>query len=327
MAKKKIIFRSDAGINIGYGHFVRSLALAQMLKNDFDCAFATRLPSEYQKNEISNICRLIQLNSEETKFEDFINLLSGEEIVVLDNYFFSTDYQRNIKEKGCKLVCIDDIHDKHYVADVVINHGLDNPKLFSIEPYTKLCLGLDWALLRKPFIDAAQRCSNINNNMIERVVVNFGGVDYNNLTTQVIESLKGLTSITRIDAIVGDGFLFSKDNLNKDMIFLHRNISAEKIVSIFKSCDAAILSASTVCIEALACGTKIAAGYYVDNQIEFYQYLKKSNYIYGLGDLLKKNNVDDIPYVVSSMNRNDLPCRTNSIKTLCCRYINLFSQL
>ena len=29
------------------------------------------------------------------------------------------DYQRAIKQKGCRLVCVDDMHDKHYVADVV----------------------------------------------------------------------------------------------------------------------------------------------------------------------------------------------------------------
>ena len=37
---QKIIFRADAGAGIGYGHFIRSLALADMLKNDFDCVFS-----------------------------------------------------------------------------------------------------------------------------------------------------------------------------------------------------------------------------------------------------------------------------------------------
>lgn len=76
--------------------------------------------------------------------------------MVLDNYFFTTDYQRAIKEKGCCLVCVDDMHDKHYVADVVINHGLTDESLFDVEPYTKLCLGFDWALLRHPFIEAVK---------------------------------------------------------------------------------------------------------------------------------------------------------------------------
>ena len=72
--------------------------------------------------------------------------------MVLDNYFFTTDYQRAIKHKGCRLVCVDDMHDKHYVADVVINHGQTNPALFDVEFYTRLCLGFDWALLRLSLI-------------------------------------------------------------------------------------------------------------------------------------------------------------------------------
>ena len=42
-------------------------------------------------------------------------------IVVLDGYHFDTNYQTKIKQKGCKLVCIDDLHDKHFVADIIIH--------------------------------------------------------------------------------------------------------------------------------------------------------------------------------------------------------------
>ena len=49
---KKIFFRADAGYNIGYGHFVRTLALADILKKDFDCTFFTCHPTKHQINEI-----------------------------------------------------------------------------------------------------------------------------------------------------------------------------------------------------------------------------------------------------------------------------------
>jgi spore coat polysaccharide biosynthesis predicted glycosyltransferase SpsG len=64
-------------------------------------------------------CKCIPL-SEINHFDVFLSFLKGDEIVFLDNYFFTTDYQREIKERGCKLVCIDDMHDEHYVADVVL---------------------------------------------------------------------------------------------------------------------------------------------------------------------------------------------------------------
>lgn len=39
---QKIYFRADAGAEIGYGHFIRTLALADMLKDDFSCVFVTQ---------------------------------------------------------------------------------------------------------------------------------------------------------------------------------------------------------------------------------------------------------------------------------------------
>ena len=39
---KKIYFRADAGADIGYGHFIRSLSLASILKDKFECALFTK---------------------------------------------------------------------------------------------------------------------------------------------------------------------------------------------------------------------------------------------------------------------------------------------
>ena len=79
---QKIFFRADAGPSIGYGHFIRTLALADMLKDDFDVTFFTATPSDYQKTEMAKVCKYQSL-SEETKLNDFLSLLQGDEIVVL----------------------------------------------------------------------------------------------------------------------------------------------------------------------------------------------------------------------------------------------------
>ena len=104
--KKRILFRADANVQIGYGHFVRTLALADMLKDDFECVFYTQEPTEYQKRAVGEVCDLVALPSDETKFDVFLSCLSGNEIVFLDNYFFTSEYERQIKRKGCKLVCL-----------------------------------------------------------------------------------------------------------------------------------------------------------------------------------------------------------------------------
>ena len=39
MSTRKIYLRADAGYGIGYGHFIRTLALADMLKSDLTVYF------------------------------------------------------------------------------------------------------------------------------------------------------------------------------------------------------------------------------------------------------------------------------------------------
>ena len=84
--KRKIFFRADAAAHIGYGHFVRSLALADMLKDDFDCTFFTMSPTRYQQEEVAKVCKLVSLPSDDSRFDIFLGMISGDEIVVLDNY-------------------------------------------------------------------------------------------------------------------------------------------------------------------------------------------------------------------------------------------------
>ena len=86
--KRRICFRADADQRIGYGHFIRTLALADMLKDDFDCMFYLQTPSEYQKAELSKVFRYVELPADDSKFDLFLDALDGNEIVVLDNYFF-----------------------------------------------------------------------------------------------------------------------------------------------------------------------------------------------------------------------------------------------
>ena len=284
MAKKcKIYFRADAGPEIGYGHYIRSLALADMLKQDFDCTMFTQTPTDYQLHEAKGICPVIALPADNSKLDCFLNQLQGDEIVVLDNYFFTTDYQRAIKAQGCKLVCIDDIHDKHYVADVVINHGVDSKLPFDVEPYTKLCLGYPYALLRKPFLESVTEKRHKKG----MIVVCFGGSDPHNLTKRYVEQLIKNPWVEQVIAIVGDGYQYQETLSSFPNLEVHSKLSADAIANLFRSAEAVVCSASTTAYEALACGTRVYAGWYVDNQQDFYKHLCVMKSIIPLGNLLE----------------------------------------
>ena len=282
---QKICFRADAGYGIGYGHFIRTLALADMMKDDFDCTFYTSQPNDYQIDQMKEVCPYVTL-MEESKFEDFLAQLCGTEIVVLDNYFYTTDYQFEIKKKGCKLVCIDDMHDKHYVADAVINHAPGTTAAqYSCEDYTKLYLGPEYVLLRKEFRAATHSYTSFKEK--KNVYVCFGGSDELNFTQKACEII--LNYVPRhIDVVVGGAYNFYNHLVEfakgKD-ISIYRNASPELMVSLLQEACLAVVPDSMVFFEACCLRRPIICGYDCDNQMYISQYNKANNLACELGDL------------------------------------------
>jgi len=296
MAKRTIIFRADGGSTIGMGHFTRTLALAEMLNEHFHCVFATRQPTEYQIAEIEKICHgRIDLPEDDSHFEQFLTHLKGDEIVVLDNYYFTTDYQKAIKTKGCKLVCIDDIHDKHYVADVVINHAAGmNPLDFSREIYTNLLLGYQYALIRKEFRHAEEVCANKK----YACMVMMGGADPFNITQQIIDTLAKVKLNNPVVVINGKNSI--QRQKSDRFIYLH-NQTAEKIARLMQNSKLGIFPSSTVAIEACAVRMPFICGYFVDNQKNIYHGIEKNNLAVCVGDLnkLQKTQLTEAIKIIS----------------------------
>lgn len=288
IGKRKIYFRADAGPNIGYGHYIRSLALADMLKQDFDCTMFTQTPTEYQLREAEGICAIVALPKDDSKFDKFLEYLKGDETVVLDNYFFTTEYQRAIKAKGCQLVCIDDMHDKHYVADMIINHGAVRPEDFDAEPYTRFCLGYEYALLRRPFLEHEDGAHKKG-----VYTICFGGSDANNLTKKYIDLLLANRQVKQIYAVVGDGYQYMETITSYPEVQVKKNQTAKQMAAILLESEAILCSASSICMEATACGTKVYAGWYADNQKAGYEHALTEQLFMPLGYLLEETSIPE----------------------------------
>lgn len=286
--KKRVIFRADAGQKIGYGHFIRSLALASYLPEEFEPEFTSfnhdkGTPTDYQLNEIEKVCRYKAIEAPELEKynEKFLSELTGDEIVVLDNYYFTAEFQRGIKEKGCRLVCVDDLHDRKMICDLLLT-GMNLPRdVFDIKDSAVFLSGIEHSFLRRPFLNVRR---SVKRGDIKSVVIAMGGADPYSLTDKIIEVILHLDLKLEIYVLAGDKVKI--DSKYGDKVIIRRNLSAEEIVDLFTSVDMGILSASTVCIEAMACNLKTAVGWYVDNQKDLYNYGAKEHLFFPLGNLL-----------------------------------------
>jgi UDP-2,4-diacetamido-2,4,6-trideoxy-beta-L-altropyranose hydrolase len=195
----RIAIRVDSSISIGLGHFMRCLALAQAWQEKGGKAkfiLADKVPAieEWLKAERMETAIVAARpgSLEDAKMTMAIAKENNAEWIVLDGYHFGAEYQKAIKDAGYRLLCIDDYgHATHYYADLVLNQNISaGASLYmNREPYTRLLLGTQYALLRKEFWPWRGWKRGIPV-VAKKLLVTLGGGDPDNVTLQVIQALE-----------------------------------------------------------------------------------------------------------------------------------------
>ena len=288
MLAKKVIIRVDGNSNMGLGHIYRGLALAEMLKDQFDVVFiirqtTTTIPIEDSGFSFSLIPENIELSEEAEWLKDFFE---NDAIIILDGYQFDENYQKKLKNNNFKLIYIDDLALGIQKADFVINHNPGASETdYETAEYTKLALGLDYAMLRPAFLEIAKQKRFINN--IDTAFVCFGGSDTYDYTLQSVKALLEINQFKKINVVVGEAYrnkeIFELSKTNPK-INISKNLSEIELISVMVESNFAIAPSSTILLELLAIGMPILSGYYVENQKRFYHYFKDNNLVFGIDD-------------------------------------------
>lgn len=290
MENTQVILRVDGNGEIGMGHIFRCIALAEMLESTYDILFicssnSNISPIEKLNFEVLFIPDTISLNDEanwiRTKFPE-------TELLVLDGYQFPNAYQLNVKKQCFSLFYIDDLINTKQVADVIINHcpgTLDDE--YQTENNVQLALGLDYALLRKPFV-LFDKQGRRRIEKIEKVLISFGGSNPNGFSVKSVDSIFANEFIKEIHVLGGDPEEiepFKKRGGTR--VQLHNGLSGEEIFSLMQTMDLAVVPSSTISVELARLGVPMILGYFIDNQKKIYTAFNKLESIYGVGDLNK----------------------------------------
>lgn len=266
--KPRVMLRADAGGSTGFGHFVRTVALAGYLRDDFDCLVASFSGSGgmtvWQRGQVAESgAEILELSAAHRTVFDaaFLAALRPGDIAVLDNYYFDTEYQRSVRRCCGTLVCIDDEHTRHFVADAVVSFCPVPRHRFSLEPYTRYYSGLAWAFLREPFLRDVPARGPLGTP--RSVVMAVGGTDPLGLTPRIAAAIKEAFPHAGLHVIGGA-------ERESRRVTVHRGLGAEEVASLFDACDLGVFPASTLCVEAMARRLPVAAGYFVANQRDFH---------------------------------------------------------
>jgi UDP-2,4-diacetamido-2,4,6-trideoxy-beta-L-altropyranose hydrolase len=295
-SKSIVLLRADGDSKIGLGHVYRCLAIAERLNEHFDFIFCIQNPSDSIKKIISNYAEMYAIDDAKNEISQLAEIIREKQvkITVLDGYHFDTAYQCKLKMLNVKLISIDDYQPFHYVADVVINHaeGLTEKQL-SVEPYTKIFLGFDYALLRKEYIELENKDRHIDS--LNGVFICFGGVDIDNISLKILRACVSLNYFKNIDLVVGAGYKHENEMRDycsdKSFISIHKNLDVIRMVELMRLNELAIVPASTISIEAFKSKMYLFTGTTADNQKNILNGLKRYPNVHVAGDFNILNEI------------------------------------
>ena len=299
--KNKIIFRADGSTLTGYGHVMRLLSLAGFLNKKYRCEFMIRRPDAFLKAQILSVCdSVVELpltGNLAKEAQEVASRAAPSDIFILDGYDFTTRYQSAVKKKCFRLICIDDIYNRHFVADVVINHseGIKEAS-YSKEKYTQLCLGSGYAILRRSFLNNLRTSKPLPAEKL-RIFINMGGTDQENHSSRALKACLKLKSISSIDIVLGSFFAYTDElkslieKNNHIKIVLHSNLGEKEMCTLMKRSHAAICSASTVSYEYASVGGILFVYKTAGNQKNIHSFLLRSHIAFPVNQLEEKLNL------------------------------------
>lgn len=228
-----IAFRTDASLQIGTGHVMRCLTLADALRergaqSTFICrphaghlldliqqrghTAKALAPSDDTFTDPAEPCHTKWLGTDWASDAAQTQQALGDQVVdwlVVDHYTIDARWERALAPHYRKLMVIDDLADRPHACDLLLDqtYGRDAADYRSVVPADcRLLCGSQYALLRPEF--AALRPYSLLRRAkpaLRELLITMGGVDKDNATGQVLQALRTcpLPADCRITVVMG----------------------------------------------------------------------------------------------------------------------------
>jgi UDP-2,4-diacetamido-2,4,6-trideoxy-beta-L-altropyranose hydrolase len=215
----KILFRVDSSTQIGTGHLMRCLTLADVLqKKGSDVSFICReLPGNgcsFIEKKGYRVNRISYVGSDETMSKDAqatTAVLKQAGLVnwlIVDHYGLDFRWEERIRALCNKIMVIDDLADRRHDCDLLLDQNLYEAmekRYDHLLPGTSAkLLGIQYALLRPEFA-ATRKLVVPRHGTVRRILVFFGGSDPTNETAKTLDAIRllGRDDIA-IDVVIGE---------------------------------------------------------------------------------------------------------------------------
>ena len=224
-----IAIRVDSSTEIGSGHVMRCLTLAEGLREKgaavhFICK---KLPgnlsgfiegkrfsihyTEHKGNEVCLPDHLVllkaQQNADARLTSSILKKIGPVDWLIVDNYALDEEWERAVASLTKRLFVIDDLADRRHYCDLLLDQNInrDNDVRYkSLVPFQcRLMLGPSYALLRPEFTQARKQLRK-RRSTVHRLLIFFGGTDTTNETEKTLKAIQqcGVSGL-QADVVVG----------------------------------------------------------------------------------------------------------------------------
>lgn len=285
--------RADANSEIGSGHVMRCLAIANALRNKhIESVFITADDNSVELIK-SYGYQIIILHSNwknlDEEVQKLVELISQKKIecLLIDSYFISEDYLEKIR-LCTKIIYLDDINKFIYPVDILINYNIyANIKIikeYYTQTKTKLLLGCEYAPLREEFRNKKVELKK----KVTKILITTGGTDTYNMAGHILQFLNKKDEFDKVSFYIVVGsynrHIAHLEEISKQYgnIILHRHVT--EMSKLMTECDIAVSAGGTTLYELCSCAIPAISFSFADNQLDAVKEFNRQDIIYYAGD-------------------------------------------
>jgi UDP-2,4-diacetamido-2,4,6-trideoxy-beta-L-altropyranose hydrolase len=296
MVVRRIAFRTDASNQIGTGHFMRCLTLADSLKQRgahirfVSCKLPTYLCDMLKAKgiELAQLdCNVGALPPDELMHANWLETSQVQDAqaailalsdqswdwVVVDHYALDARWEGFLRKSTKQIMVIDDIADRQHDCDVLLDQNLcadmHTRYIGKVPAHCQLLLGPRFALLRDEFRRLREQVKP-RTREVKRILVFFGGVDLDNYTGLAVDALvEAAVKRLHVDVVIGTQHPFREQiEMTCALYGFICHVQTSRMAELMAAADLAIGAGGSASWERCCMGLPCIVGAVAQNQVQ-----------------------------------------------------------
>jgi UDP-2,4-diacetamido-2,4,6-trideoxy-beta-L-altropyranose hydrolase len=288
----RVVFRVDASLEIGTGHLMRCMTLADELRRR---GATTTFLCREQPGHLIEQTRSRGFETEAILHEDAAGSLVARlrpDWVVVDHYGLGSAWESAVRPSTRRIFAIDDLADRDHDCDLLLDQnlydGVEQRYASRLPAHCRQLIGPRYALLRPEFAESRIRLSRATKS-VSRLLISFGGIDATNETARVLKSLANWPALA-LDVVIGPGHPNRREiqELTSERPGTTLHVGTNRMAALMSEADAFVGAGGSTTWERFCLGLPSLVIAVADNQVPTAQHLSKLgaiDYIGGHSDL------------------------------------------